>query len=77
MAHAQAGLGFNPGNDANLEVQLFVLYSGVWSSNTSASQPSVTATNGPVEYSTSNVVSSTIYTPAITGRIGLQYRLPW
>jgi hypothetical protein len=76
MAHAQAGLGFTPGSDHAWEFQVAILYSGVWSTNTSTPAAQQSAATQPIEFSTASVPSSTIFTPAFTGRIGLQYRLP-
>lgn len=76
MASAQVGFSTAIGALDGLDFQTFVLYSGVWSSSPAAINDVSSSASGPIEYSTTNVPSSKIYTPAITVRAGLQYRLP-
>ncbi len=73
MASIQALVGYGL-NDA-LDVQFAALYSGVWtSSNTTSTQSTATNPDGPIVYKVVNTPASTIFSPAFTLRVGLQYR---
>ncbi len=73
MASIQALVGYGL-NDA-LDVQFAALYSGVWtSSNTTSTQSTATNPDGPTVYKVVNTPASTIFSPAFTLRVGLQYR---
>ncbi|HYM20143.1 MAG TPA: hypothetical protein VEW28_03960 [Candidatus Kapabacteria bacterium] len=73
MATLQAGVGYSLSD--NLDIQFLAHYSGVWS-KTSASSTTNAAlvTSGPVAYKTSDVAAATVFTPALTGRVGLKWR---
>ncbi len=73
MVSVQALVGY--GLSDALDVQFAALYSGVWtSSNTTSTQSTSTQPDGPIVYKVVNTPASTIFSPAFTLRVGLQYR---
>ena len=76
MTQGQVGFGFNIGSNDAMEFQVFGLYSGVISKSAAAVATVPSAASGPIEFSTTSIPASTVYTQALTVRAGVQYRLP-